>query len=77
MSATCVDLHALVRRGTFHSFPFDTTRLPPNGIYVLFEAGEECHGGGRIVIAADGTVSITPLPLTGSARAPLEYYTCL
>lgn len=49
MSATCAELHQLARRGTLLSFPFDTARLPLNGIYVLFEAGEECHGGSRIV----------------------------
>jgi hypothetical protein len=34
---------------TLHSFPFDIARLPLNGIYLLFERGEECHGGARIV----------------------------
>jgi hypothetical protein len=29
--------------------PFDAKRLPHDGIYVLFENGEESHGGSRIV----------------------------
>lgn len=45
----CPDLHRLVRPGTLHTFPFDSARLPLNGIYVLFERGEECHEGHRIV----------------------------
>jgi hypothetical protein len=45
----CAELHRLARRGTLHGFPFDRTRLPVNGIYVLFETGEEAHGGDRIV----------------------------
>ncbi len=49
MSAVCAEFHALARRGTEHSFPFDRARLPLNGVYVLFETGEEAHGGGRIV----------------------------
>lgn len=49
MSNVCADLHRLARRGTRHSVPFDATRLPFNGIYVLFERGEECHDGSRIV----------------------------
>ena len=32
----------------FH-FPFDVTRIPLNGIYVLFERGEVAHGANRIV----------------------------
>lgn len=49
MSNICADLHARVRGGTLHQHPFDTKQLPLNGIYVLFERGEECHGGSRIV----------------------------
>jgi hypothetical protein len=49
MNTVCAKLHALTRKGTLHSFPFDATRLPLNGIYVLFQAGEESHGGSRIV----------------------------
>jgi hypothetical protein len=49
MSALCAELHAIAWRGTLHSCPFDVARLPTNGIYALFEAGEESHGGKRIV----------------------------
>ena len=49
MSAVCSQLHSLARRGTEHSFPFDRARLPLSGIYLLFETGEEAHGGDRIV----------------------------
>lgn len=49
MSAHCAELHALVQRGARHTFPFEARGLPSNGIYVLFELGEECHGGNRIV----------------------------
>jgi len=49
MSVICSQLHSLARRGKQHSFPFDRARLPINGIYVLFETGEEAHGGERIV----------------------------
>jgi hypothetical protein len=49
MSKECSELHSLVRRGTRWSFPFDPASIPLNGICVLFEKGEECHGGTRIV----------------------------
>jgi hypothetical protein len=49
MSTICSQLHSLARRGSEHSFPFDRARLPLNGIYLLFETGEEAHGSSRIV----------------------------
>lgn len=49
MSTVCAELHDLARRGTLHAFPFEVARLPRDGIYVLFEKGEESHGGSRIV----------------------------
>jgi hypothetical protein len=49
MNGACDGLHRLIRVGTLHAFPFDMNQLPPNGIYVLFERGEESHGGNRIV----------------------------
>jgi hypothetical protein len=49
LTTLCAELHSLARHGTLHGFPFDRTRLPVNGIYVLFETGEEAHGGDRIV----------------------------
>jgi hypothetical protein len=47
--SVCADLHRVVRTGTVHRFPFDENPIPLNGIYVIFERGEECHGGDRIV----------------------------
>src|SRR5687768_9315527 len=55
MSDVCAALHALARTGTIHSFPLNPSRLPSNGIYVLFEEGEESHGGARIVRAGTHT----------------------
>lgn len=55
LSALCSALHDLARRWPGHSFPFDAARLPRNGIYVLFEEGEEAHGGSRIVRAGTHT----------------------
>jgi hypothetical protein len=37
------------RELSLFSFPFDETRIPFNGIYVLFEAGETGHGARRVV----------------------------
>jgi len=53
MSATASDVcevaHRLLRANELHRFPFDANRIPKNGLYVLFEEGEEGHGGPRIV----------------------------
>ena len=49
MSEACAELHRIARRGTVHGCPFDASVLPVNGIYVLFERGEQSHGGDRIV----------------------------
>jgi hypothetical protein len=49
MTTLCAELHSLVQCGKPHEFPFDPADLPLNGIYVLFEEGEEGHGGDRIV----------------------------
>lgn len=49
MTAPCPELHDVLRHGTLHVFPFRVEQLPRNGIYVLFERGEECHGGARVV----------------------------
>ena len=45
----CDEIHKLVRKLTRHHFPFDERQIPENGIYILFERGEEGHGGDRIV----------------------------
>lgn len=49
MSALCHALHGLSSRLRIHSFPFDEELIPKNGIYVLFEEGEDAHGLKRIV----------------------------
>jgi len=45
----CDDLHKFCQTLTRHRFPFDKNDIPGNGIYVLFEDGENGHGGERIV----------------------------
>jgi len=45
----CALAHEMLRERELHSFPFDAERISRNGIYVLFEKGEEGHGGPRIV----------------------------
>lgn len=49
MSELCVRLHRACRNLELLTFPFDETKVPLNGIYVLFEAGEAGHEGSRIV----------------------------
>lgn len=45
----CGSLHEWVRTLPAYRFPFDGVEMPENGIYVLFEKGEQAHGGARIV----------------------------
>lgn len=49
MSECCKELHDLFNKMPVHQFPFDPSRIPLNGIYVLFEEGESAHGANRIV----------------------------
>lgn len=49
MSNLCRELHLITRQLELHSFPFDPTLIPKNGIYILFENGEMAHDGNRIV----------------------------
>lgn len=49
MSETCHKLHQLVATLSVHRFPFNPTKIPTNGIYILFETGELAHGTNRIV----------------------------
>lgn len=49
MSEICHALHALVNTLPRFRFPFISSKLPRNGIYVLFEDGEIVHGGARVV----------------------------
>ena len=45
----CDKLHKWFNGLPRFSFPFDKTKIPLNGIYILFEKGERAHGGRRIV----------------------------
>lgn len=49
MSKECEAIHILTRNIERHRFPFSESRVPLNGIYILFENGEEGHDGDRIV----------------------------
>ncbi|WP_423798203.1 hypothetical protein [Neobacillus sp. SAB-20_R2A] len=49
MSEKCQELHALFRKLKRYQFPFNEKEIPQNGIYILFEKGEQAHGGDRIV----------------------------
>ncbi|MSP14844.1 MAG: hypothetical protein EXR62_18025 [Chloroflexi bacterium] len=49
MSDMCCKIHQLFIGLPRWQFPFDATKLPLNGIYILFEKGESGHGGERIV----------------------------
>lgn len=46
---SCAQLHRWARSLRRHTFPFDESQIPENGLYLLFEAGEEAHGGARLV----------------------------
>jgi hypothetical protein len=48
-SSICAGLHAWANRLELFSFPYDESKIPENGIYILFEKGESGHGGNRIV----------------------------
>lgn len=45
----CKEIHPLFNDMERLSFPFDEKKVPLNGIYVLFEKGENAHDGDRIV----------------------------
>ena len=49
MTDTCARLHRALNGLERHRFPFTPSRIPLNGIYVLFEKGEVGHEGDRIV----------------------------
>lgn len=46
---SCGSLHEWVHTLPEYRFPFADASIPENGIYFLFEKGEEAHGGSRIV----------------------------
>ncbi|MFO7884010.1 MAG: hypothetical protein R6U68_04240 [Desulfobacteraceae bacterium] len=49
MSTECETVHNLAWELKRHGFPFDESKIPLNGIYLLFQKGEEGHKGDRIV----------------------------
>jgi hypothetical protein len=49
MSKLCKQVHTLFSSRQVFQFPFDPSKFPKNGIYVLFEDGEFMHGTRRIV----------------------------
>jgi hypothetical protein len=53
--AECAQLHVFARTLPRHRVPFDASAIPADGLYVLFEKGENAHGGERIVRAGTHT----------------------
>jgi hypothetical protein len=49
MSTECTKIHKITNSLRRHRFPFDESRIPLNGIYVLFQKGEKAHEQDRIV----------------------------
>lgn len=49
MSQVCSHLHKIISGGARFSFPFNDNDIPKNGIYILYEKGEQGHGRDRIV----------------------------
>lgn len=49
MSKECESLHHLANKLVRYNFPFNESKIPLNGIYILFENGEEGHQAERIV----------------------------
>ena len=49
MSKECAAIHRITIKLERHSFPFDKSLIPLNGIYVLFQKGEVGHDQDRIV----------------------------
>jgi hypothetical protein len=49
MPNLCSGLHKWANHLELFSFPYDESKIPENGIYILFEKGELGHNGNRIV----------------------------
>ena len=49
MSEVCAALHHLFNELERFTFPFEVSKMPRNGIYILFEAGEQAHDVKRVV----------------------------
>ena len=48
-SQNCQLIHQIFNQLEKFSFPFDNQKIPPDGIYILFEKGEKGHSLDRIV----------------------------
>lgn len=48
-SDSCKKLHTWANKLPLFKFPFDESKIPENGIYLLFQKGERSHGADRIV----------------------------
>jgi len=55
MPNNCAALHAWARSLPRHTFPFEESGIPKNGLYLLFERKESAHGGERLVRAGTHT----------------------
>lgn len=49
MSVECASIHKLTNQLQRHRFPFNESEIPSNGIYILFQKGENAHERDRIV----------------------------
>ena len=49
MSNECTHIHNLTEKIKRHSIPFNESEIPQNGIYLLFEKGENGHQQDRVV----------------------------
>jgi hypothetical protein len=49
MMNSCHEIHQIFFQLPRLRFPFEKSNIPLNGIYILFEKGENGHGGERIV----------------------------
>jgi len=49
MSDECLSVHSLTNNLERHTFPFEDSNIPLNGIYILFQKGEQGHQQDRIV----------------------------
>jgi len=48
-SANCAQLHGWANTLPLFKFPLDESKIPENGIYLLFQKGERAHGAHRVV----------------------------
>lgn len=55
---TCEKVHQLARNLERHYFPLDYSKIPLNGIYIMFEIGETGHENGESGHARDRIVRV-------------------